>query len=136
MLRWSAVILGGFTVDAADGLAADPGQVDWERGARDFLERANLEGRLGVYAGMWIAMTAPLWLWGRLRSAAGLEPVERARLLAELLSHRVFFVRELTLLLKLVACMAFFRDPAIRARSGYDRPAPAPALLPVVREVA
>ena len=135
MLRWSAIILGGFTVEGGEGLAPDPGQIDWRRAALDFLERANLRGRLGVHIGMLIAMAAPLWLWGRFQTAASLVPVERARLLAELLSHRIFFVRELTLLLKLVACMAFFRDPAIRARSAYDRPA-SKALLPVVREVA
>lgn len=136
MLRWAAIILGGFAVEGGEGLAPDPGQIDWERGATDFLERANLKGRLGVYLGMWIAMSAPLWRWGRFATAASLAPEARARLLSELLSHRIFFVRELTLLLKLVACMAFFRDPTIRARSAYDRPVQAKVLLPVVREVA
>lgn len=83
-------------------------------------------------------MTAPLWMWGKLRTAAGLGEAERARLLAAMLEHRVFFVRELTLLLKLVACMAMLRPAAVRAQTGYDRPAPRRErlLLPVVREVA
>ena len=135
MLRWAAIILGGFTVEGAEGLAPDPGQIDWRQGALDFLEKANLKGRLGVHVGMVIVMTAPLWLWGRFATAASLGPTERARLLSELLRHRVFLVRELALLLKLVACMTFFRDPAIRARSAYNRPK-VKALLPVVREVA
>ena len=35
-------------------------------------------------------------------------------------SHRVFIVRELSLLLKLIACMAVFRSTEARERSGYD----------------
>ncbi|MEZ4338499.1 MAG: hypothetical protein R3B82_17910 [Sandaracinaceae bacterium] len=48
-------------------------------------------------------MTAPIWS-GRLTTAAGLseEDCASARRAAQ---HRVFFVRELTLLLKLVGCM-------------------------------
>ncbi|MBX3273352.1 MAG: hypothetical protein KF729_24020 [Sandaracinaceae bacterium] len=139
MIRWAAVVMSGFVVAGGPGLAVAPGEIDWLGGTRDFLERASAKGRLGVRVGLLLAMSAPLWCWGRLTTAARLSPEERARLLAELLSHRVFFVRELMLLLKLVACMALLRPAAVRARTGYDRPAPAARgerLLPSIREVA
>lgn len=137
MIRWAAVILSGFVVSGATGLTTAPGEIDWLGGTRDFLEKASPKGRLGVRLGLLIAMTAPLWRWGRLTTAARLSEEDRARLLAELLEHRVYFVRELTLLLKLVGCMALLRPAAVRARTGYDRPvAAARRLLPVVQEVA
>ena len=41
----------------------------------------------------------------------------------------MFFVRELCLLLKLIACMAIFRTPGMRERTDYDAP-------PEVREAS
>lgn len=118
--RWAAAVMGGFAPPGGEGLAPTAGEVDWAESVERFLERANVKGRLGVRLGLLIAVTAPLWLWGRVRSAASLPGEERARLLDALLSHRVYAVRELALLLKLVACMALFRVPAMRERTGYD----------------
>lgn len=134
--RWVETVMSGFAVADGSGLAPRAGQIDWLSGARDFLERASMQGRLGVRLGVLLVMSAPLWLWGRLRSAATLSAVERAQLLDELLEHRVFAIRELTLLLKLVSCMALFRDASLRARSTYDRPLPRQQSLPVMKEVA
>lgn len=137
MIRWAAVVLSGFVVAGAPGLAIEAGEIDWLGGTRDFLEKASPKGRLGVRVGLLLAMTAPFWMWGRLTTAARLAPEERARLLAALLEHRVFFVRELTLLLKLVGCMALLRPATVRARTGYDRPVRTEQVyLPVIREVA
>jgi len=99
MIRWAPYVLAGFAL----------AEIDWDRGVRDFLEKASPKGRLGVRIGLLIAMTAPLWMWGRPSTARGLRGEDRGRLLHELLEHRIFFVRELTLLLKLVACMAMLR---------------------------
>jgi len=128
MIRWAPYVLAGFAL----------GPIDWDRGVRDFLEKASPKGRLGVRVGLFLAMTAPLWMWGRLSTARGLRGEDRGRLLHELLEHRIFLVRELTLLIKLVACMAMLRDDAVRESTGYyGAPAkPARALLPVIREVA
>ena len=109
--RWMNGVMEGW----APGVA-----VDWSAGVERFLERASAKGRLGVRVGLLLALTAPLWLWGRLRAATSLRAEERARLLDQMLSHRFFFVRELTLLLKLVGCMALFAASDLRAKSGYD----------------
>ena len=136
--RWTHAVMSGFAPD-------EP--IDWALGVERFLQRANLTGRLGVRLGVLLAVTAPLWCWGRLRSAMGLDAADRARLLEALLSHRIYAVRELALLLKLVACMALFQRSGVRAGSGYDphreratllpaEPRPAKLRLSVVREVA
>ena len=138
MIRWAAVVMSGFLVSGTSGLTVSPGEIDWHTSTHDFLQMASAKGRLGVRIGLLLAMTAPLWMWGRLRTAASLGETDRARLLAGLLEHRVFFVRELTLLLKLVACMALLRPASVRAQTGYDRPVATrrEVFLPVVREVA
>jgi hypothetical protein len=59
----------------------------------------------------------------RFASLAGVSPEDRAKFMERLLAHPIFFVRELTLLLKLVACLAIFRSEDARARTDYDRPA-------------
>lgn len=130
--RWAEAVLGGFATPGAPGLAPRPDEVDWVRGVTRFLARASTKGRLGVRVGLFLVVTAPLWCWGQLRTALSLSAEERARLLDELLAHRWFAVRELCLLLKLVACMTLFGVPAVRARSGYD-PAPTPAFAPARR---
>lgn len=127
--------MSGFAPVGGPGLAPRAGEVDWDLGVARFLERASTKGRLGVRVGLLLVVTAPLWLWGRLRSGASLAAEERARLLDAMLSHRFFFVRELTLLLKLVACMALFRVEDVRARSGYD-PAPAERAPRVQKKLA
>jgi hypothetical protein len=63
---------------------------------------------------------SPLWLAGRLRRFNSLGGAERAALLDRLLHHRIWMIAELTLLLKLCACMALFRSTTLRERSQYD----------------
>ncbi|MFK7989119.1 MAG: hypothetical protein AB8I08_24080 [Sandaracinaceae bacterium] len=134
--RWGTTVLSGFAPSGAQ-MAPMPGEIDWARGLDDFLDRASFEGRWAVRLGLLMAMTAPVWLWGRLRSAARLSEAERARLLDALLAHRFYAVRELALLLKLVACMTLFRSARLRGLSGYD-PAPSAkrALAVLPRQVA
>jgi hypothetical protein len=72
-----------------------------------------------------MAALAPLWLWGRLTTINKLASERRSQLLRELLGHRAFAVRELSLLLKLGAAMALLGTPTVRARSGYDHVQPA-----------
>ena len=65
MIRWAAVILSGFVVSGVPGLTTAPGEIDWLGGTRSFLEKASPKGRLGVRVGLFLAMTAPIWSWGR-----------------------------------------------------------------------
>src|SRR5690349_23160067 len=84
------------------------------------LRHATPLAAIGMRAALWMAALAPLWLWGRLSTVSKLANERRSELLRQLLSHRAFAVRELTLLLKLAATMALLGTPSVRARSGYD----------------
>jgi hypothetical protein len=119
--RWTELVLSSFAGSDA-GFAVRPEEVDYVAGAQRFMGAASDKARLGLRFAVLLAITAPLWMCGRFRSLGGLPREERSRLLDAMSRHRVFFVRELCLLLKLVACMAIFRSPAARARSGFDRP--------------
>lgn len=133
--RWTGLVLSSF-VGSGEGFAVREGEVDYVAGARRFMEAASDKACLGLRVAIVMVMTAPLWMWGRLSSLSGLTREERSELLDQMLRHRVFFVRELCLLLKLVACMAIFRSAEARARTGYDLPEKSKRALAVVREEA
>jgi hypothetical protein len=126
---WARVVLSGF---AGSDRGFVPGEVDYFYAARRFTQAGSQKAALGLRFAVLMAMTAPLWMWGKLRTLKSYAPEERSRLLDEMLRHRIFFVRELCLLLKLVACMAIFRSSEARARAGYDRPKAAKRSLPTV----
>ncbi len=120
--RWAESILASYApADAAVGLSPRAGEVDYLRAMERMMGASRRAAALGLRVGLWIAVFAPIWLWGRLRLSTSLPAAERAQLLAQLLRHRVFLVRELALLLKLAASFALMANAAVRARSGYDR---------------
>ncbi|HEY8430351.1 MAG TPA: hypothetical protein VIL20_18350 [Sandaracinaceae bacterium] len=128
--EWTGLVLSSFAGSSA-GLTVDEGEVDYVASALRFTSAASRKACLGLRVAIVMVMTAPLWMWGRLTSLRGLTREERSDLLDQMLRHRVFFVRELCLLLKLVACMAIFRSPAMREKSGFD--APSKRSLPIAR---
>jgi hypothetical protein len=120
--RWAHSILEAYApYDTPSGLSPQRGEVDYVRALSRMMAASQKRAALGLRVGIWIAVFAPIWLWGRLRLATSLAIEERARLLAQLLAHRLFLVRELVLLLKLGASFALMGTAAVRARSGYDR---------------
>ena len=133
--RWARQLLAGFAPTGGPGLSPLPDEVDYERAVLRMRREGTPLAALGVRLAIWIAALAPLWLWGKLATiTVGALAVERrAELLRELLVHRVFAVRELTLLLKLCATMALLGTPSVRARSGYDHVQPAAKIESGVR---
>jgi hypothetical protein len=120
--RWTSLVLSSFT-GSDEGFRADS-DTDWFYSAKTFSANGSEKAALGLRVAVLLAYTAPMWMWGRMKTLAALDRAERSRCLHEMLAHRVFFVRELCLLLKLIACMAIFRSNEARARSGYDRKEP------------
>lgn len=121
--RWAVDLLSAFapeTESAASGLAPLPGEVDYLTMFLRMRARATRLAALGLRAAVWIIALAPLWQRGRMQTLSALTAHARASKLAELLVHPSFIVRELALLLKLVASMALFAAPGVRARSAYD----------------
>ena len=102
-------------------LAPREGEVDYLRSVLRMMQASTGMARLGIHLGLFIAMWSPLWLCGRLHTMAGIPIEERSDIIGRLLRHRVFFVRELMLLLKIGASMALLGTPSVRARSHYDR---------------
>jgi len=118
--RWVTQLLGAFAPSGGPGLSPLPNEVDYENAFRRMLRQATPIAAIGMRLALWMAAFAPLWLWGRLTTVSKLAIEHRVELLCQLLAHRAFAVRELTLLLKLAATMALLGTPAVRARSGYD----------------
>lgn len=135
---WARLVLPSFAGSEA-GFTVREGEVDYLAGLARFMGAASEKAKLGIRLAFFLAVTTPFWIGGRVRGFASLSATERSELLDAMSRHRVFLVRELCLLLKLIACMAIFRAPSTRARTGYDRDEPAtlPArprrALPVLR---
>lgn len=72
--------------------------------------------RLGFRVAVWTVTWAPPLALGRLRTLPRLPPADRDRLLARLAGSRLYLARQLVTTLKLMACFAYLRAPAVRAR--------------------
>jgi hypothetical protein len=118
--RWARHLLASFAPVGSAGLAPVEGEVDYVQALVRMMRGATPLAALGLRLALWLAALAPIWLWGRLATVTKLASERRTELLAQLLGHRAFAVRELTLLLKLCAAMALLGTPSVRARSGYD----------------
>jgi len=118
--RWLLAVLEGFAPDDGGKLALNQLGIDYLGAFRVIRRASTPRAALGLHLALWIAALAPLWLERRWCSIASLGIEARAALLQRLLCHRSYIVRELTTLLKLVACMAMFGIDAIQLRSGFD----------------
>lgn len=131
--RWAQVILSSFASESGPGLAPreSDGAIEYVGTFVGLYDSARLIARVGIRLGLWLIALAPMWLLGHMRTISRLTLEQRQTLLERLLEHRAYPVREAAFLLKLCASLAFFANDAVRARSGYDRPAN--DLVPLVR---
>jgi hypothetical protein len=125
--RWAVDLLSAFAPEGGRGLSPLPGEVDYLAMFDRMSRGATRLAALGLRAALWIVAFAPLWQRGKLQTLSASSMQARAGVLATLLVHRNFIVRELTLLLKLCASMALFASQSVRARSAYDDVSDAPA---------
>jgi hypothetical protein len=97
---------------AVPGYAAIETDAFWDR----FAATAAPTFQLGLRAAVWVLTAAPL---ARRRPAtfARLPGHEQDALLVAALEHRARLVRDLTGVLRLAACMAYFADPDVRTRT-------------------
>jgi hypothetical protein len=92
-------------VDPRLGLGA--AQVPMGRFVDDMLARAPLQSVMGLRAGVWILMLAPLLVLRRVRTFVGLAAAERQVVLDRVTRSNIYLVRESAHFLKIVACLGF-----------------------------
>lgn len=118
--RWAKEVLGGFAPVGGPGFAPRAGEVDYCDAVQRMMRATTRRAALGLRIGLWLAVLAPLWLLGRLETFGALSREKRSEVLRRLLSHRLYVVRELTMFLKMSACMALFSLPSLRQRAHYE----------------
>lgn len=122
--QWANAVLSGFLVGELGGEhgAAPPlHDVDYSSGIQSLIEHGNPIAAAGVRMALATIVASPLWHWGQRRTMVEMSPEERCAILAELVDHQLFAVRELAILMKIQAAMALFKSPAMRKWSGVVR---------------
>jgi len=130
--RWALSILATFAPAEGPGLAPVAGEVDYLHAFETLRTRSTRLAGMGLRAALWLVALSPLWLGRGVATLPSLKQQERVDILAGLLEHPRFAVREATFLVKLAACLALLGSEAVRARSGYD-PRPESSLRRVPR---
>lgn len=123
--RWIRGSMEAFLPPGGSGLTLAAGEADYVGAAETFGTHANLRGALGLRLAVWLVALSPVFLLGRFCAIDSLELAVRSELITRLLSHPVYPVRGLSLLIKVAASFAIFAAPGVRARSGYDKPSTA-----------
>jgi hypothetical protein len=118
--RWAECALSSFIDDEGAGLVPLPNEVDYLKCFQRMRAQATPLAALGLRTAVWLIALAPIWLGVAARTLSSCKSRERTKIMSRLLSDRRFVVRELAMLLKLVASAALLGEPSIRARSGYD----------------
>lgn len=140
--RWVEAVLSGFSSPSGGGLVIEENEVDYLDGFMRMNEPATPLAAFGARAAVWMVALAPLWCLLSLRGVLRRSADERVALMTRMLEHRLWVVRELTLLLKVQASMAMMGTASVRLRSGYDRreaaaePSDGLVRLPLLGEVA
>jgi len=77
---------------------------------------------LGLRAAIWfIEILGPL-LSGRLRRFSKLDPAGRVQVLAKMYQSKIYFIRQMVLLVKMTACFGWGVDPETRRGIGVTDP--------------
>ncbi|MBI4706238.1 MAG: hypothetical protein HY744_34510 [Deltaproteobacteria bacterium] len=71
--------------------------------------------RLGVRVAVWVLSLAPILVLAVPCLFTQLEPEERDRMLERAARSDWYVLRQMVVTLKLLACFAYFREPAVRA---------------------
>jgi hypothetical protein len=108
--RWLVSILEDLVPGAAE--------VPIRRFADDLLAHAPGEFLLGLRLCTWVLMLCPPLVLGRLATYRGLSLGERLSVHARLRESRLYVLRELPLLFKMVGCLGYCGLPEVQAKLG------------------
>jgi hypothetical protein len=116
--RWLVRIFEAVLPSGDGPLGLGAADVPMGRFVDDFLARAPLSAVLGLRAGLWMVMLAPLVVLRRPRTFLGLAPPQRIALLDELRHSDHYLVRETATLFKIVGCLGFCGLGPVQRRIG------------------
>lgn len=84
----------------------------------DMVKRAPFDFVLGLRAAAWVVTLFGPLLAGRLRTFAGLSVTERGEVLESLAHSRLYLLREIPMLLKMVASLGYLGVPSVQRELG------------------
>ncbi len=120
--RWARGAFGAiFPANRVTGIGIC--DLDVETFLMEVRSATSFKSALGVRAAIWIAAFAPLFVLGKFRTIAGLDQASREVVVATLMASPIYFVRQLTMLLKAVGAILYAGAPAVRKIMIPPRPA-------------
>jgi hypothetical protein len=115
--RWARGAFGAiFPANRVTGIGIC--DLDLETFLMEVRSATSFKSALGVRAAIWIVAFAPLFVLGPIRSKfrtiAGLDQASREVVVAALMASPIYFVRQLTMLLKAIGAILYAGAPAVR----------------------
>lgn len=125
--RWLLMVFDAIVPKGeGDGILLGARDVPMGRFLDDLFRSAPAHFCLGLKACIWFVTFAPVFVIGKFRTFGGLAAADRLRLLEKLGESDVYVVREMPLLFKTVACLAFCGLPEVQTRVGIAPVDPSP----------
>ena len=111
--RWARGAFGAI-FPANEAMKIGICDLDVETFISEVRSATSFKSALGIRAAIWIVAFAPLFVLGKFRTIVGIDPASRERVVRSLLGSRIFFVRQLTMLLKAIGALLYAGAPAVR----------------------
>lgn len=123
--RWLLTILAAMYPSGADErLPVGAADVPVRSFLDDLWRHAPTETLLGVRLATWVIAWSPLFTIGRPTTFARLKDVDRVRVLERLAGSRVYAIRELAEMLKMMGAFPYAGHDAVQRAVGLPAPVP------------
>ena len=113
--RWLRVLLSTIVPGNADWPGFD--QVATERFTAQWQVAAPGMARFGLRLAVWLLQFVAPWLSGRFMPLSCQSGEIRERILADAEHSRLYLLRQLVLVAKTIACMAYFQDETMQKQA-------------------
>lgn len=112
--RWARAALTGIFAEREHGVRVPFDRLDIEGTLDETIAFIPWRSGMGLRIAIWMIALSPLWLALRFATIASVALQEREKLLARLIYHRFYLVRQLALLFKAFGAIWVFRDSQLR----------------------
>lgn len=112
--RWAHLALTTIFPSGAHPRVRGADVIDGGASLEEVCQRVPARVALGLRAAVWLFALAPLFVLLRPHLLQGLDIPVRERVVAALLAHRVYVIRQLALLLKAFGALMFFAAAGVR----------------------